>query len=96
MEHWHQTMPGRIYDLSYERLVRDQAGETRRLLEFCGLEWETACLSFHRNTTATTTASATQVRRALYDSSVEQWRHYAAQLAGLRQQLLTAGIELDS
>jgi hypothetical protein len=96
MDHWRRTMPGAIHDLSYERLIADQAGETRRLLEFCGLEWEDACLAFQRNPAATTTASATQVRQPLYDSSVEQWRHYATQLEGLRRQLLAAGIELVS
>jgi tetratricopeptide (TPR) repeat protein len=94
MDHWRRTMPGAIHDLSYERLVANQAEETRRLLEFCGLDWQETCLAFHHNPAATTTASATQVRRALYDSSVEQWRHYATQLDGLRRQLLAAGIEL--
>jgi hypothetical protein len=94
MDHWRTTMPGVIHDLSYEKLVSDQAGETRRLLEFCGLEWEEACLAFHRNPSPTTTASATQVRQSLYDSSIAQWRHYAPQLEGLRQQLVAAGIEV--
>ncbi len=94
MDHWRNTMPGVIHDLSYERLIANQAEETRRLLEFCGLEWQDSCLAFHRNPAATTTASATQVRQALYDSSVEQWRHYATQLEGLRRQLLAGGIEL--
>jgi tetratricopeptide (TPR) repeat protein len=96
MAHWHSTLPGVIHDLSYERLVRDQVGETRRLLEFCGLEWQDACLAFQRNTAATTTASATQVRQPLYDSSIDQWRHFAQQLEGLRRQLLKDGIELDN
>jgi hypothetical protein len=96
MDHWRATMPGVIHDLSYEKLVSDQVGETRRLLEFCGLEWEEACLAFHRNPTPTTTASATQVRQSLYDSSIAQWRHYAPQLEGLRRQLAAAGIEVES
>ena len=96
MDHWRATMPGAIHDLSYESLVSDQVGETRRLLEFCGLEWEDACLAFHQNPTPTTTASATQVRQSLYDSSIAQWRHYAPQLEGLRQQLVAAGIEVES
>jgi tetratricopeptide (TPR) repeat protein len=95
MDHWHATMPGVIHDLNYETLVADQAGETRRLLEFCGLEWEDACLAFHHNPTPTTTASATQVRQSLYDSSIAQWRHYAPGLEGLRRQLVAAGIEMD-
>lgn len=95
MAHWERTLPGAIHSLSYERLVRDQAGETRRLLEFCGLEWESACLAFHRNPAPTTTASAAQVRRPLYDSSVSQWRRYERQLSGLRERLRAAGIDCD-
>jgi tetratricopeptide (TPR) repeat protein len=94
MDHWDAVMPGGIHRLSYERLVADQIGETRKLLEFCGLEWQDSCAEFHRNPTATTTASASQVRRPIYDSSVNQWRHYAAQLAPLSAALESAGIEL--
>jgi tetratricopeptide (TPR) repeat protein len=92
MDHWRKTMPGVIYDISYENLVRDQEGESRRLLAACGLEWEDGCLQFHRNPTVTTTASASQVRRPMYDSSLKQWRHYEVQLATLRSQLQAAGI----
>lgn len=93
MHHWAATMPGVIHDVSYERLIADQESETRRLLEACNLDWQDACLQFHRNPTATTTASASQVRRPLYDTSVSQWRHYEPQLAGLRSQLAALGIE---
>ena len=93
MDHWRQSMPGVIYDISYERLVRDPENESRRLLAACGLEWQRECLEFYRNPTATTTASASQVRRPIYDSSLAQWRHYETQLEGLRAQLLAAGIE---
>jgi tetratricopeptide (TPR) repeat protein len=92
MDHWRNTMPGVIYDISYENLVRDQEGESRRLLAACGLEWEDTCLQFHRNPTVTTTASASQVRRPMYDSSLKQWRHFESQLSGLRSQLQAAGI----
>jgi tetratricopeptide (TPR) repeat protein len=93
MDHWQTTMPGAIHPLSYEALVADQAGETRRLLQFCALDWEDACGEFHLNPSATTTASAAQVRRPLYDSSVSQWRHYEQQLAPLRALLDAAGVE---
>jgi hypothetical protein len=94
MDHWCATMPGVIHPVSYENLVADQHAETRKLLAFCGLEWHEACVQFHRNPAATTTASASQVRRPIYGSSVAQWRHYAAQLDGLRSALESAGIEL--
>jgi tetratricopeptide (TPR) repeat protein len=94
MDHWSAVLPGTVYSLNYENLVADQIDETRKLLEFCGLDWEDACAEFHRNPSATTTASASQVRRPIYDSSVAQWRHYTAQLASLSSALESAGIEL--
>jgi Tfp pilus assembly protein PilF len=94
MDHWSAVMPGAVYSLNYENLVADQINETRKLLEFCGLDWQDACAEFHRNPSATTTASASQVRRPIYDSSVAQWRHYDAQLATLSNALECAGIEL--
>jgi tetratricopeptide (TPR) repeat protein len=92
MAHWSTSMPGAIYPLCYEDLVADQIGQTRALLQFCGLPWEEACVQFHQNPAPTTTASAAQVRRPIYDSSVAQWRHYEQQLAPLSSQLSAAGI----
>jgi tetratricopeptide (TPR) repeat protein len=95
MKHWLETLPEFIYHISYERLIADQEGETRRLLEFCGLEWEDGCLAFERNPAPTTTASASQVRRALYNSSVSLWRHYSNELRSLQRQLAGAGIDVS-
>ena len=88
-------MPHTIHALCYEDLVADQIGQTRALLQFCGLEWQQACVQFHRNPAPTTTASAVQVRQPLYDSSVAQWRHYEQQLDTLASQLRAAGIRLE-
>jgi len=96
LDHWRRTMPGVIHELSYEQLVADQRGETRRLLQFCGVEWEDACRDFHLNPAASTSASAHQVRRPIYDSAVNEWRHYATQLAGLRARLEAAGIAVEA
>jgi hypothetical protein len=93
MDHWRRTMPGVVHEASYEALVADQLGETRKLLEYCGLEWEDACAAFHRNPAPITTASASQVRRPLYDSSVSLWRHYEPQLAELKAALAAEGID---
>ena len=93
MRHWSQTLPGGIHELQYENLVADPIRETRRLLDFCGLDWEDACADFHTNTAPTTTASAAQVRRRLYSTSVSQWRNYATQLAPLRKLLQAAGFD---
>lgn len=92
MEHWRSTMPGAIHELHYESMVADQEGTTRALLAYCGLEWQESCLHFHLNSAPTTTASAVQVRRPIYDGAVAQWRHYATQLAPLAEQLQQAGI----
>lgn len=94
MEHWSETMPGSIHTVSYEALVGDQLGQSRSILEFCGLEWQEACGRPHENRAASTTASAAQIRLPVYTSSLQQWRHYAVQLAGLRQELTAAGIAL--
>jgi Tfp pilus assembly protein PilF len=94
MDHWRSVLPGVIHEVSYEQLVTDQLGTTRDLLQFCGLEWQDACLDFHLNSAATTTASASQIRQPIYDSSLSQWTHYATQLSPLRDQLEAAGIAL--
>src|SRR5882724_9617338 len=95
MDHWQSAMPAAIYPLSYEALVADQVGETRKLLDFCGLEWQDSCVELHRNPQATTTASAAQVRRPFYDSTVCQRRHHAAELAELSSLLSAAGRSED-
>lgn len=91
MDHWRSTMPGAIHELSYEDLVSDQVAETRKLLEFCALDFADACIAFHENPEPTTTASASQVRRPIYTSSVSQWRHYEQQLTELRD-VIAGGI----
>jgi len=94
MEHWRTSMPGAIHELNYEDLVADQRRETHKLLEYCGLDWEEGCMAFHQNPTATTTASAAQVRRPVYRSSVDLWRHYEGQLAELKHRISSAGFDV--
>ncbi len=94
MTHWRDTMPGALYELSYESLVADQLSETRKLLAFCGLDWQDGCAQFQENATASTTASAAQIRRPIYESSVSLWRHYARELEGVGHQLQAAGIAI--
>lgn len=93
MAHWRDTLPGAMLELRYEALVTHQERETRRLLEFCGLDWHEACLRFHVNPAPVTTASAAQVRRPLYDTAIAQWRHYKHRLTPLRQVLAAAALE---
>jgi hypothetical protein len=83
MAHWHAVLPGRVLDVQYESVVADQGGQTRRLLEFCGLPWEDACLRYYETERAIRTASSEQVRRPIYTDSVGLWRHYRLELAEL-------------
>jgi tetratricopeptide (TPR) repeat protein len=92
MEHWQATLPGTIHCIGYEALVANPLEQTRRLLDFCSLEWQDSCAEFHKNPAPSTTASAAQVRRPLYDSSVSQWRHYTQELGELSALLNAAGI----
>jgi Sulfotransferase family/Tetratricopeptide repeat len=91
MQHWEAVVPGAVYEVRYEDVVAEQLTTTRKLLAFCGLEWEEGCAEFHRNPATSTTASASQVRRPIYTSSVSQWRHYEAQLAELKEEITSAG-----
>jgi tetratricopeptide (TPR) repeat protein len=80
MRHWQALFGEDIHDLSYERLTEDQEGETRRLLDYCGLGWDPACLEFHRNQRAVMTASFIQVRQPLYSGVDRRTGHYLSHL----------------
>ncbi|MDX1555954.1 MAG: sulfotransferase [Xanthomonadales bacterium] len=95
MDHWRSSLPGRILDVDYERLVTDQEAETRRILAHCNLEFEQSCLDFHRQKGPAATASAAQVRKPIYSSSVGRWKCYDRQLAPLAGKLKEHGIEID-
>ena len=83
MRHWHGVLPGFIHDIHYEDLVADQEQQSRALLAYCGLEWDDACLAFHRTERPIQTASAAQVRRPIYKDSVRSWKRYEEWLAPL-------------
>jgi len=83
MDHWRETLPIRIFDISYEDIVSDPEPQCRALLEYCGLNWDDRCLSFHKTQRPLTTASNLQVRQPLYNSSVERWRRYESHLGPL-------------
>jgi tetratricopeptide (TPR) repeat protein len=96
MSHWHRVLPGRILDVAYEKVVTAQEPTTRGLLEYLALPFEEACLDFQLNPDPTTTASSVQVRQPLYETSLDQWRHYAAELAPVRSRLEAAGVSVDA
>ena len=87
MAHWRKVLPGRIMDIAYEDLVNDQEEQSRRLLEFCGLDWENGCLNFYETKRTVKTASASQVRMHIYKSSVKRWKHYESHLEPLIEAL---------
>ncbi len=87
MRHWRAVVPGRILDVRYEDLIADQEGETRRLLEFCDLPWENACLSFHLTARPVRTASVAQVRRPIFKDALQRWRRYEPHLGPLLEEL---------
>jgi tetratricopeptide (TPR) repeat protein len=77
MAHWHSVLPpGRVMDVRYEVLVDDLEGVARRIIARCDLPWDPRCLEFHRNERPVRTASAMQVRKPIYRSSVGRWRRY--------------------
>jgi tetratricopeptide (TPR) repeat protein len=83
MRHWKMALPTPIYELNYERFTADFEGESRRLIEFIGLPWDEACLKFYEAETTVRTFSQRQVRNPVYQSSVERWRRYEANLQPL-------------
>ena len=88
MEHWRAVLPaGRMLEVSYEALVGDLEGWTRRMLDHCGLGFDEACLRFHESARPVRTASVAQVRRPIYASSVGRWRNYEARLKPLTDAL---------
>jgi tetratricopeptide (TPR) repeat protein len=87
MTHWAKVLEIPMLDVNYEELVRDQEGVSRKMIEFCGLEWEDGCLRFYESERQVATRSYDQVRRPMYSSSVEKWRHYAKHLGPLFEAL---------
>jgi hypothetical protein len=94
-DHWIQCLGDRMLVVRYENLVANFEDESRRLIEFCGLSWEDACATYYSSAAPTTTASAVQVRRPIYRTSIGRWRVYEQQLAPLRS-LLQSGSALIS
>ncbi len=84
MAHWRQVLPeGRMLEVEYEALTSDFEPQARRLIDYCGLEWDDACLKFHENKRAVRTASLAQVRKPIYTDSVSFWKNYEQQLRPL-------------
>ncbi len=87
MAHFDTVLPGRIYRVDYEDVVRDLEGEVRRLLDYCGLPFEEQCLRFHETRRIVATVSSEQVRQPLYTEGVAQWRNFEPWLGPLKETL---------
>jgi tetratricopeptide (TPR) repeat protein len=83
MDHWKAVLPVPVLEVDYEETVTDLEGVARRLISWCGLSWDPACLDFHQLERPIRTASVTQVRQPVYQRSVSRWRHYLTSLASL-------------
>jgi tetratricopeptide (TPR) repeat protein len=83
MRYWRDTLDVSLFEIDYEELVLNPETHVQRLLDYCDLPWDPACLNFHRSKRIVSTASYQQVRRPMYSSSVGRWKNYEAQLAPL-------------
>lgn len=88
MDHWDRVLPeGRILRVQHEDVLEDLEGQVRRILDYCGLPFDPACVEFHKTDRAVRTASSEQVRRPINKSGLEQWRPYEAHLGPLKAAL---------
>jgi len=88
MAHWREVLPeGIMLEVQYEDVVRDVESQARRIIAHCGLEWDDACLSFYKTERSVRTASATQVRQPIYQSSIGRWRLHEEELQPLPREL---------
>lgn len=76
MNHWENIFKNKIFNLSYEELIKDQKGTTQKLLDYCNLEWDENCLNFFNSQSSVRTLSTAQVRRPIYNSSIKSWKKY--------------------
>ena len=87
MEHWDRVLPGKVLHVHHEELVEDLQVNVRRILEFCGLEFEPACLEYYKTERRIHTVSSEQVRRPVSREGIDQWRNFEPWLGALREAL---------
>ena len=92
MRHWDAVLPGRVLRVFYEDLVEDLEGNVRRILKFCGLNFEPACVEFYKTERSVRTASSEQVRQPIFREGLYQWRNYEPWLGPLKDTLGDAPI----
>ena len=87
MDHWDRVLPGRVLRVDHDDVLADLEGSVRRILDYCGLPFEEACLEFHKTERRVHTASSEQVRRPINRDGVDQWKPYSEWLGPLREAL---------
>jgi hypothetical protein len=87
MAHWKQELELPIFEVNYEEVVADMEGQSRQILNFLGVPWDAQVLRFNEHERLVATASNEQVRRPIYNSSVNRWRNYDKHLGPLRAAL---------
>lgn len=87
MDHWDRVLPGKVLRVQYESVVADLDTQVRRILDYCGLDFEEACVNFHQNDRAVRTASSEQVRQPIFKSGLDQWENFSPYLTPLRDVL---------
>jgi len=87
MDHWDDALPGKVLRVNYEDVVADVDTQVRRILDYCGLPFEEACINFHQTDRSIRTPSSEQVRQPIFKSGLQQWRHFDAWLAPLKDAL---------
>ncbi len=87
MRHWDHVLPGRVLRVQHEEVVEDLEGNVRRILDFCGLEFEGACIEFHKTARSIRTASSEQVRQPIFRDGLDQWKHFEPWLGPLKEAL---------
>jgi len=91
MKHWRNVLPVPVLEIDYEQTVADLEGTARRLVDWIGLDWDPACLEFHRTERAVRTASLSQVRQPIYARSVGRWKNYESRLQSLLERIVPSG-----
>jgi tetratricopeptide (TPR) repeat protein len=87
MQHWDEVLPGKVLRIWHEDVVDDLAGNVRRILDFCGLDFEPACVEFHKTERSVRTASSEQVRQPIFREGLDQWKNYEPWLGDLKEAL---------
>jgi hypothetical protein len=87
MRHWDSALPGQVLRVCYEDVVEDLEASVRRILEFCGLQFEPACVEFYKLERSVSTASSEQVRQPIFRESMQQWKNYEPWLGPLKDSL---------